>query len=433
MRPLFLGVGLGIARLPYNLAVALAAGPVLLWKSLRDPAFARTVPERLGKLPAGIPRAPVWVHCASMGEVRAAARIVEKLLSPFLISTMTPTGLALARRLFPKSPAMAAPLDVAPIARRVVRRIAPRLLIIVETELWPELIFAAAAGNIPVALVSARISDQTAASYRRARAIFGPALRAMAAIGAQTESDRARLLAIGADPHRVEITGNLKFDFPAAGGSDSALEAIFSQAGPLFVAGSTHPGEDVAALEAWRAARAVEPNLRLVIAPRHLDRMAGIEALLEREGVEAVRRSRLSGPPAAGVGVILLDTMGELDALYAHADVAFVGGSIAPVGGHNVLEPARYGKPVLFGPHTQNQRIEAQRLLEAGAAVRVADAHALGGALCEILSAPDRAAAMGAAGRSAIGLNQGAVERTLKLLAPHLQDPPAPAGRHARA
>lgn len=424
---------MGVARLPYNLAVALAAGPVLLWKSLRDPAFARTVPERLGKLPADIPRAPVWVHCASMGEVRAAARIVERLAAPFLISTMTPTGLALARRLFPDSLAMAAPLDVAPIARRVMRRIAPRLLIIVETELWPELIFAAAAGNIPVALVSARISDRTAESYRRGRAIFGPALRAMAAIGVQTESDRSRLLAIGADPRRVEITGNLKFDFPAARGSDPAFEAIFSQAGPLFVAGSTHPGEEIAALQAWRSARTVKPDLRLVIAPRHLERMAAIEALLEKEGVAAVRRSRLTGPPSSGVEVILLDTMGELDALYAHADVAFVGGSIAPVGGHNTLEPARHGKPVLFGPHTQNQRLETQRLLEAGAAVRVADAIALGEALREILSAPDRAAAMGAAGRRAIGLNQGAVERTLKLLAPHLQDHPAPAGRHAHA
>ncbi len=424
---------MGVARLPYNVAVAVAAGPVLLWKSLRDPAFARTVPERLGKPPVDIPRAPVWVHCASMGEVRSAARIVEKLASPFLISTMTPTGLALARRLFPDSLAMSAPLDVAPITRRVMRRIAPRLLIIVETEIWPELIFAAAARKIPVALVSARISDRTAGSYRRGRAIFGPALRAMAAIGAQTESDRARLLTVGADPRRVEITGNLKFDFPSVRAPDPTVEAIFSHAGSLFVAGSTHPGEDLAVLQAWRSARSVDPELRLVIAPRHLESIAALEELLEREGVDSVRRSRLSGPPAAGVEVIVLDTMGELDALYAYARVAFVGGSLAPVGGHNVLEPARYGKPVLFGPHTQNQRLETQRLLEAGGAIRVGDAIALGRALREILSTPERAAAMGDAGRGAIGLNQGAVERTLKLLAPHLQDHTAPAGRHAHA
>jgi 3-deoxy-D-manno-octulosonic-acid transferase len=345
---------------------------------------------------------------------------------------MTPAGLALARTLFPKAGAIAAPLDLGPIVRRALDRIAPRLLVIVETELWPALILSAAARGVPVALVSARMSDRTERAYRRARALFGPALRAMAAIGAQTETDRARLVAAGADPARVRVTGNVKFDTPPADGTAAEMSKIFSGARPLLVAGSTHSGEEDAALDAWETARDIREDLSLVIAPRHLSRLPEIDALLAARGVRAVRRSNLSGPPPDDVRVIVLDTIGELDALYALADVAFVGGSLVPVGGHNVLEPARHGVPVLFGPHTGNFRAETELLLGAGAGLRVGDAAALARETGALLSDPDRARAMGEAGRRELEKRRGAVERTMALLDPHL----APAGtatREARA
>ncbi|MDP3939530.1 MAG: glycosyltransferase N-terminal domain-containing protein, partial [Deltaproteobacteria bacterium] len=400
--PPFLGARVGLIRIPYNLAVAAAAGPVLLWKSLRDRSFAATIPDRLGRLPAAPRGAPVWIHAASVGEVRSAARLVERIDDPLFMTAMTPTGLALARRLFPEATTMAAPLDLAPLTARAMRRVAPRALVLVETEIWPELVLAAARQGVAVALVSARISDRTAAAYRRARALFGPALRAMTVIGAQSEADRDRLVAAGADPGGIEVTGNLKFDFPPPDAAAAPIDALFGSAGPLFVAGSTHPGEELAALRAWRAARPAAPGLRLVIAPRHLERLAEVDELLAREGARAVRRSRLQASPGQDYEVVLLDTMGELDALYRHARVAFVGGSLAPVGGHNVLEPARHGKPVLFGPHTQNFRLEAECLLNAGAARRVGDAAGLGEALAELLADPARSEAMGRAGRDAI-------------------------------
>jgi 3-deoxy-D-manno-octulosonic-acid transferase len=349
---------------------------------------------------------------------------------------MTPAGLDLARRLFPRATVAAAPLDLAPIVARALDAAAPRLLVIVETELWPELILAARARGVPVALVSARVSDRTERAYRRAGFLFGPALRAMSAIGAQTDTDRSRLVAIGADPDRVQVTGNVKLDPPEVprprsslaedrseeAGADRSLsiDRIFASARPLLVAGSTHAGEEAAALDAWAVARIETPDLTLVIAPRHLARLPGIEAFLAMRGVEIEYRTKLEGPLRPGARVVVLDTIGELDALYAHADVAFVGGSLAPVGGHNVLEPARHGRPVLFGPHMDNFRAEADLLLRAGGAERVSDAAELAREARALIADRDRAARMGEAGRRALAESRGATERTLALLAPWL-------------
>lgn len=416
-----------LVRMAYTLAIAVAAPFVLAWKSLRDRAFAATLPERLGRLPADLPRGGVWIHAASVGEVRAAQRIAARLPGPLVVSTMTPAGLALARVLFPKAGVIAAPLDLGPIVRRALDRIAPRILVIVETELWPGLIHAAAARGVPVTLVSARMSDRTEHAYRGARSLFGPALRAMAAIGAQTETDRARFEAAGADPARVRVTGNVKLDTPPADPAAGALARIFSSGRPLLVAGSTHAGEEAAALDAWRAASGVAPALRLAIAPRHLARIPEIDALLESRGVRAAKRSTLESAPPDDVRVIVLDTIGELVALYAFAEVAFVGGSLVPVGGHNVLEPARHGVPVIVGPHTRNFRVETDLLLEAGAAIRVGDGPGLAREARALLADPPRARAMGEAGRRALEARRGAVDRTMALLDPLLAAPAAPA------
>jgi 3-deoxy-D-manno-octulosonic-acid transferase len=409
-----------LVRLAYTLAIAVAAPCVLAWKSLRDRTFAATVPERLGRLPADLPRGGVWIHAASVGEVRAAQRMASRLSGPLVISAMTPAGLALARSLLPSAGVIAAPLDLGPIVGRALDRIAPRLLVIVETEIWPALIHAAAARGIPVVLVSARISDRTERAYRRARALFGPALRAMAAIGAQTQTDRTRLVAAGADPERVRVTGNLKCDTPPGDSAGRSIASIFAGTRPLLVAGSTHAGEEAAALDAWRAASDAAPGLRLVIAPRHLARVPEVNALLESRGVTAVKRSALDGPPPADARVVVLDTIGELDALYGFCDLAFVGGSLVPVGGHNVLEPARHGVPVLFGPHTENFRAETELLLQAGAAIEVADVAAFAREARKLLRDPPRMKAMGEAGRRALEAGRGATERTMTLLAPWL-------------
>lgn len=399
---------------------------------------ARGVPlnlaARLGGLApvrAGAPRG--WVHAVSVGETLAAQPLVLALRRrypalPLVLTTVTETGARVARERFAAvADHRFFPLDFRWCVRRAVAAIDPAFLICMETELWPNVLRALAARGTPVMIANGRISDGSFRRYASVRRLLRPLLDDVAVFAMQSAEDARRIRALGARPERVFVTGNVKHE-AAAGEGGVAWRAVLGLAAgqPVWVAGSTHAGEETAVLDAHRAAQARWPDLALVLAPRHPERVPEVLGLVSARGFRAVRRSELPEHPEGGA-VVVLDTVGELASLYAVADVAFVGGSLVERGGHNVLEPALHGKPVLFGPHTSNFRDAAALLLDAGAGIVVTDATALAAQLMELLEHPSRRAAMGTAGREAVSSRGGAVRATLELVERFL----AP-GRRAR-
>src|SRR5262245_14279614 len=292
------------------------------------------------------------------------------------------------------------PLDHPWVVERALARVRPSALVLVETELWPCLIAAASRHRIPVALVSARLSDRSYPRYLRIAWVVAPTLRRLAAIGARSEADAARFLGLGAPPERVSVTGDLRLEVDAAPAAVPADLARLFGALPLVVAGSTHPGEEEAVLAALEAAERAGLGAALVLAPRQRERAREVARLVRRHA----RTPRLRSSPGAGAlapgEVLVLDSLGELPALWGRADVAFVGGTLVGVGGHNVLEPVAAARPVLFGPHTENLRHAAELVAASGAGLRIGDAGALGPALCALLRDPADARARGERGRA---------------------------------
>lgn len=399
-------------------ASALLALPLLGAGLLLRPRWRRGLGERLGALRRLEPGS-VWLHAASVGEIRAASRLVDRLEAREMAvstSTATLTGREAMRRWRPDLPCQLAPLDHPWCVAAALERVAPRALVMVEAELWPCWIAAARRRGVPVLLVSARVSDRSFARYRRLERVVAPTLARLAALGARTDSDAERFLALGAPPERVSVTGDLKLDVEEKP-LDLApeLERVLGRA-PLLVAGSTHAGEEAAALDALEALeRAGRPAL-LALAPRHPERVDEVLRLLRRRRRAWRRRTRLGEAPLDAGEVLVLDSIGDLAPLYARAALAFVGGTLAPLGGHNVLEPASVGCPVIVGPHTASVR-QAVGMLEAcGAARRVSAGTELAGAMEAWLREPGAAAAAGAAGRRALAAHRGSAERTASLL-----------------
>jgi 3-deoxy-D-manno-octulosonic-acid transferase len=331
-------------------------------------------------------------------------------------STMTITGRDLLRRIRPQVPCALAPLDHPWTVEAALRRVRPSALVLVETELWPSWISAAHRRRIPVVVVSGRISDRSFPRYRRIARWLRPILDRIAAIGARGAADAERFTALGADPERVQVTGDLKLEPPReATRLAEDLGAVLGGV-PLIVGGSTHEGEEAALLGALALVERAGLRASLALAPRHPDRFDAVEALARREGRAVRRRGRLDARPLAEGEVLLLDSMGELPGLFARATVAFVGGSLVPVGGHNLLEPMLAGRPVLFGPHTENARAAAALALGAGAGRRVSDAAELARFVTEALRDPVAWGAGVEAGRKALEQHRGAAERSLKLI-----------------
>jgi 3-deoxy-D-manno-octulosonic-acid transferase len=376
---------------------------------------------RLAPLPGRGPRG--WVHAVSVGETLAAEPLVHGLARshpglPLVVTTVTETGAGVARDRFQGiAEHRFFPLDFPAPVRRAIAAIDPAFLVCMETELWPNLLRALAARGTPVMVANGRISDRSFRRYARVRRFLAPLLAGVRVFAMQSEEDARRIAALGAPAGRVVVTGNVKQEAPPAPGpTPDAWRALLGLAPgqPVWVAGSTHAGEEAPVLAAHREARARWPELALVLAPRHPERASEVAAVAARDGSPVVRRTAL---PAAGPHpLVVLDTVGELASLYAAADVVFVGGSLAPVGGHNVLEPARAGKPVLFGPHTTNFRAAAALLLEAGAARMVGDGAALAVELTRLLGDARLRASMGQAGREAVAARSGAVAATLELV-----------------
>lgn len=398
------------------LSAALGA-PVALGGLALRPGWRPGLGERLG----GGPCAPggLWVHAASMGEVRAAARLVERLHAaglPLTLSTTSLAGRDLCARLHPDLPRRLAPLDHPWCVDAALRRARPRGLVLVETELWPVWIAACERAGAPVVVVSGRISERSYLRYRRLGAWLGRTLRRLAAIGARTAEDADRFVALGADAARVSVTGDLKLDGPAAPPPPApGLAELFGKA-PVVVAGSTHPGEERAILAALAAAEARGARAALVVAPRYPQRAAEVAELARRAGRRVRLRSAGGTEPLAEGEVLVLDTLGELASLYALARIAFVGGTLVPVGGHNLLEPVGAGTPVVYGPHLANVAHVAELLEAGGAGERAHAGEPLARALAAALRDPDSAQARGDAGRRALARHRGSSERAAELV-----------------
>jgi 3-deoxy-D-manno-octulosonic-acid transferase len=406
---------------------ALLGAPVLAAAALARPRWRTGLSERLGAHPAAHPiEPPVWVHGASVGEIRAALPLLDALAArghAVVASTMTATGRAVARAARPVLATGLAPLDHPWAVARALARVRPKALVFIETELWPSWVRAAGERGIPALVVSARLSERSFARWRRLGGALRPTLGRYRAIAARSEADAARFVALGAPRERVSVCGDLKLDAEPAGPPAADLAALIGDV-PLVVAGSTHEGEEAAALAALAAAEQAGLPAALVLAPRHPERFARAAEIAAQAG-RRVRRRSAPGPGALAAGeVLLLDTLGELASLYGRARVAFVGGTLAPVGGHNLLEPARAGCPVLFGPHVENTRESAALLLDRAAAERVPDAVALARAVVEALAQPAAARARGARGAEALAAHRGAAARCVELIEHALRGAP---------
>ncbi|HEV7786133.1 MAG TPA: 3-deoxy-D-manno-octulosonic acid transferase [Thermoanaerobaculia bacterium] len=414
-------------------AALLLAGPFLLARRGRH--YLPTLPGRLGKETgepgaAGV-RGALWLHAVSVGEVGVAATLAQALPPdlPLLVTTITPTGQERARVLFSgrtsgragRAEVAYLPFDLGFAVRRFFRRHQPGALILVEGDYWPLLLREARRRGLPVAVVNGRVGDRGFGRMLRLRAVLGPLFAAVDRFGVQTAGDRDRLVRLGIDPGRIAVTGNLKYESPEPP-SRPELEAALHEAAagrPLLVAGSTMAGEEAAVLDAFQAAGGGEKAL-LVVAPRHPERWNEVDALLQARNAGHVRRTALGGG-SARPSVVLLDSLGELAGLYRLAAAAFIGGTLAPTGGHNPLEAARFGVPIAVGPAMHNFREMAAAFDAAGAWRRVADAGELAAAWREWLENPAAAREAGGRGLRLVEENRGALARTLEMLQPLLK------------
>ncbi len=399
---------------------ALVAAPVVAAGAVLRPDFRRQLPERLGfgrERAAGSGR--IWLHASSVGEAKAACRLLDALEASGFeaqATTMTVAGRSIFERDRPRMPSMLAPLDHPWCVALAMQPARPRLSILIETELWPSWIAACARAGVPVVVASGRLSDRSFPRYSKVARLIGPTLRKIAAVGARTELDAERFVRLGLPEDRVRITGDLKLD-PASekSGLGPALERALS-IGPVVVAGSTHRGEEETCLRALAAAERQGQPFVLVLAPRQVDRTAEVARLARSRGRRVHLRSRLEDRPLAPGEVLILDSYGDLAAAYAAGAVAFVGGTLVPVGGHNVCEPVHVGRPVLYGPHFANVRKIVEILEADGAGRCVPNADALIAAIVESLRDPEEARRRGETGRLTLERHRGSVERTRQLV-----------------
>lgn len=393
----------------------------LLWRGLRQPAYRQRWGERFGLVPRAIPRGAIWVHGASMGEVQAAAPFLRELLHrypdvPLLMTTMTPTGATQLEKLFgDRIHHCYLPFDLPHAVGLFLRRLQPRLALVVEMEFWPNLFHGIRARGIPLLVINARLSARSAAGYARFRGLMEPVLRCPTRIAAQSRDDARRLLELGAPDERLVVAGSLKFDQSLPASTREQGESLRQHLGanrPIWIAASTREGEDEQVLHAHGLVRRTLPSALLILVPRHPDRFARVAGLCREAGFQVIRRSE-EVPCPDQTAVYLGDTMGELPILYAASDLAFVGGSLVPIGAHNMLEPAALGLPVIVGPHTFNFSEITRQLVRAGGCDQVADASLLADAVIELLENPDRRAAMGLAAQRLVEANRGATQFVL--------------------
>jgi 3-deoxy-D-manno-octulosonic-acid transferase len=416
----------------YNLALlaALVAGaPWWLWRIATTSKYREGLAQRLGRIPASLrkadPRPAIWLHAVSVGEVLAVSRLVQEIDAAFpehrvLISTTTRTGQALARTRFGADRVFYCPLDLPWAVRRYLNAIEPQMLVLAETEFWPNLLNGCFRRAIPVVVVNARISDRSWPRYQMLRRLWQPILGRLTRVLAQSEVDAQRLRELGCLPERVSVGGNLKFDVRASQEAEATKVLKSKGLGLRFVvAGSTLEGEEVALLKAWPRLLESDPGLALVLAPRHPERFGAVATLLANSGIQWIKRSEWRGKLESAVEpvrpgqVVLLDTIGELASVYSVAAVAFVGGSLIPAGGHNPLEPAQFGVPIVIGPNYANFRAITDDL-RAHNAICIATSEELLVALTSLLR--DTASEMGERARQVFQQQSGATARSVNAI-----------------
>lgn len=418
----------------YNLVFTLfllLTAPYSVFRALLQKGGRSTLSQRMGRHLPSSSRRPLWLHAASVGEVLCFVPLLNRLrnegpaLSVFL-TTMTLTGQETARKHIPYAEGYSLlPWDHPWIIGSALGKVQPRLLLIAETELWPNLLLRCEREGIPVILFNGRISDRTFRRYLFLRCLWKRPLQAVSHFLMQTERDRERIIAMGAPPERVKVAGNIKFDQRHSSGSGDTISETAQSLGlggheTLVIGGSTHSGEEEMLMEFFKE-REEGAGRVLILAPRHLDRLEEVERALRREGIPWIRKSRRSLQPEGQVPkVILLDTMGELMKLYPLATLVFIGGSLVPVGGHNPLEPLFFKKCVIFGPHMFNFSEIARMLVEAGGAIQVKGKEELFEQMRELLRDEPRRRSIGERGHHLLTTHQGASEAIVEAIRPFL-------------
>jgi len=391
----------------------------LWWRGRKAPARRKDWSHRLGCVPR-LQGTVIWVHAVSVGETIAAGPMVNRLLrsnpdATILMTATTDTGLAQAKKMFGERVAYAyAPYDTPGAIRRFLRRVDPRILVILETEIWPNMIDQCHRFEVPVFLINARLSERSAQGYERVRGLAAPIMKKITWIAAQAEKDAQRFRRIGVAPECVEVTGSVKFDVDISEETRAAALRCRQSLGkrPIWVAGSTHSGEDARLLEAHRIVLEQHPEALLIIVPRHPERFDSVAQLVTDSGFKLARRSLEQS--AEGAQVYLGDTMGELMMLYGAGDIAFVGGSLVERGGHNPLEPAAWSMPVLTGPHVFNFETIFERLQANGGVQVVQGAPELGRAIAGLVAAPDECRTVGQRALEVVNSNRGALDKVVE-------------------
>ncbi len=397
----------------------------LLWRGFKNRAYWRRWNERLGFVPILDSRPTIWLHAVSVGETRAAEPLVRVLQRQYadhriLITTTTPTGSAQVERSFgPHVAHTYFPFDLPSVIARFLRRTQPRLLIVMETEWWPVLFHACRNAGIPIVVANLRLSMRAAQRYGRVPNLTRATLEQVSAFAAQTEPDAERLRELGAPSSAVHVTGSIKFEIelsPSLRATAGRLRVGLGRERPVWIAASTHAGEDEIILRVQRQLQRRFRHLALILVPRHPERFDTVAQLCRAQGFSVERRSTGAPEHTPAMQILVGDTMGELPALIAASDLAFIGGSLVPVGGHNILEAAAAGVPSLFGPHMFNFADIAARAIASGAAIQVDNEIELARTVADLLADVGHRHAMGEAGERLVAQNRGALSRTLAVV-----------------
>lgn len=394
----------------------------MLWRGFKTPAYWQRLPERFGIYKSPAIKQSIWIHAVSVGEVQAAVPLVKRLQHIYpnetiVVTTQTPTGSERVQKIFADSVVHSyVPYDAPFIVRRFIKQMQPRLAIIMETEIWPHLYAQCAQNSIPIVMASARISPRSIKSYERFKYLFKQTLNQVKLIAAQTSRDAERFLSLGAEAKRVRVIGNLKFDFMFVPSNLQEKGQEYYEthlSGRLvWIAASTHEGEEATVLEVHKKLLDTFPNLVLILAPRHPERSSQVITMIKQKALIYCRRTTHERPNAE-TQVILLDTLGELPMFYAASQVAFVGGSLVPIGGHNLLEPAALSIPILVGPHTFNAPEISEMLEEVGALEGIVTQGDFQTAITSLLKDPALAKLAGSAGKEVVAENFGALDKLL--------------------
>lgn len=413
-------------RFLYTVAMYLAT-PVIVWRlvarGFRYRGYFRRWRERFGRFPDPGLRDSIWVHAVSVGEVNAALPLIQSLQRryaprPMVVTTVTPTGSEQVRKLFGDTVFhVYLPYDLPRAVMRFLDRVRPALAVVMETEIWPNLFHQCGQRGIPMAVVNARLSERSLRGYRPIRALVRQALANVALVAAQSHADARRYRVLGARPGCVHVSGNLKYDMPLPKGArqrGDEMRVQWGAARPVWFAASTHEGEELAAFEAHLRVLARMPDALLLVAARHPERFRLVEHAARNLGFAVATHS--AADANAETQCLVIDAMGVMMRYFAACDLAFVAGSLVPIGGHNVLEPAALSKPVVVGPYTFNFEEITRSMIEAGAARRVGSAQELGEVVLELLRDPPELARMGTAARAVCARERGAARRTMALL-----------------